>query len=143
MLDWTDYVRQNLRLGALQPARESEIIEDIAQQLEDVYQEALDSGLSESEAADRARDHISDWKAFSNEVAAKADGRMSPMDRWAEAECNDEPHLGFRFRVNGLWQDAVYGWRTLRRRPAFALLAIVILGLGIGATVTSFGILYA
>ena len=37
-----------------------------------------------------------------------------------------------------LAQDIGYAWRTLRRTPAFALVAILTLGLGIGATTTIF-----
>ena len=37
-------------------------------------------------------------------------------------------------------QDIAYAWRTLRRSPAFALVAILTLGLGIGATTTIFAI---
>ena len=37
-------------------------------------------------------------------------------------------------------QDLAYAWRTLRRSPAFAIVAILTLGLGIGATTTIFTI---
>ena len=37
-------------------------------------------------------------------------------------------------------QDLAYAWRTLRRSPGFAIVAIVTLGLGIGATTTIFTI---
>src|SRR5829696_156148 len=39
-----------------------------------------------------------------------------------------------------LIQDVAYAWRTLRRSPAFAIVAILTLGLGIGATTTIFTI---
>jgi hypothetical protein len=37
-------------------------------------------------------------------------------------------------------KDLVYAWRTLRRSPSFSLVAILTLGLGIGATTTIFTI---
>ncbi len=40
--------------------------------------------------------------------------------------------------MNTVGQDLRYAWRTLRRNPGFALLAVLTLGLGIGATTTIF-----
>src|SRR5215470_635049 len=36
--------------------------------------------------------------------------------------------------LGSLWRDARYGLRTLRRAPGFALTAILVMALGIGAT---------
>ena len=51
MPEWTKYIRQNLHLHGLRPDREAEIIEDLAQQLEDAYREALAGGMAEADAA--------------------------------------------------------------------------------------------
>lgn len=42
-----------------------------------------------------------------------------------------------------LWQDVRYGARTLRRQPGFSLIAILTLGLGIGATAALFSVIDA
>ena len=68
MPEWTKYIRQNLHLHGLRPGREAEIIEDLAQQLEDAYREALASGMAEAEAAALARQHVPDWDAFNREL---------------------------------------------------------------------------
>jgi putative ABC transport system permease protein len=43
--------------------------------------------------------------------------------------------------MNGFLQDVRYAWRGLRKRPGFALLAILILALGTGAATTMFTVI--
>jgi hypothetical protein len=44
--------------------------------------------------------------------------------------------------ITDLWQDLGYGARTLLKQPGFALLAVLILALGIGSTTTIFSAIY-
>jgi putative ABC transport system permease protein len=44
---------------------------------------------------------------------------------------------------SGIWQDVRYGARTLRRAPAFALVAIATLAIGIGGTTAAYSVLHA
>ena len=46
-------------------------------------------------------------------------------------------------RVEMLTQDLRYGWRLLLRRPGFTAVAIVTLGIGIGANITVFSLVNA
>src|SRR5437870_6380762 len=43
---------------------------------------------------------------------------------------------------SGFGQDVRYGWRVLRRQPAFTAIAILTMTLGIGASVTLFSVTY-
>ncbi|HYM10952.1 MAG TPA: ABC transporter permease, partial [Bryobacterales bacterium] len=43
--------------------------------------------------------------------------------------------------MHSLWQDLSYGWRGLRKQPAFAVLAVLTLALGIAAATTIFSVI--
>src|SRR6186713_2859951 len=68
MPDWKSFVRQHIHLTGLNPVREAELIEDVSQQLEDVYQESLKRGSTLLEAMALAQQHIPDWNKFSSEL---------------------------------------------------------------------------
>ena len=58
MPDWKDYVRKNLPPLTLGPERESEMVDEMAQHLEAVYEDSLADGSSEETAYRRAVCHI-------------------------------------------------------------------------------------
>ena len=64
MRDWAAYVRRRLHLPALNVAREAEIVEDLARQLDDAYRDTLSAGATEAEALARAERHVTDWSAL-------------------------------------------------------------------------------
>ena len=75
-MDWKKYVREHLPPLALEPERELEMADEMAQHLEAVYEDALRDGASEQEALTRATAHIKDWRLLECEI-----GRASCRER--------------------------------------------------------------
>ena len=60
-MDWKKYVRDHLAPLRLGPERELEMVDEMAQHLEAVYEDAIADGATEQEAYQRATAHIKDW----------------------------------------------------------------------------------
>ena len=75
MPDWKELVRGRLTPLPLEPRRREEVIEELSQQLEDAYNEALSAGASEPEAFRRSLAQFKDWESLRKDVfrAVKAE----------------------------------------------------------------------
>ena len=129
MPDWKVFVRTHLRLEAIE-TREDEIVEDLAQQLEAVYDEAVQNGFSEEEARSAAEQHIPDWQSFAREIATT---QKHSHDETIQIESQG------RF-YSGLWKDILFAKRMLLKNARFTLLAGLTIALGIAATAAIFSI---
>ena len=136
-MDWAAYVRRRLHLTDLDAAREAEIVEDVAHQLDDAYREALASGLAESDARLRAEGHIADWDALARELSASPRLRQPAVDRWS-AQLDDRAIA--RGRFGGILGDVRHGVRLMLKTPGFSALAILMLALGTGANAAVFSV---
>jgi hypothetical protein len=129
-MNWRQYVRSQLPALHVSAERETEIVEELAVQLESTYERARANGAGDDEARHIALAEIPDWPSFANTLARIERPHQQPPAAGA----------GPGGIMTGLIQDLRYAFRALKRAPGFAAVSIVTLALGIAATTIVYSI---
>ena len=169
MPDWRQLVRAEMPPLDLRPEREAEIIDELAQLLEDY---AVDEGLDvSSEAELRAWIHsqVPEWQDLAQEICRvdhPITSRLTSQDvrptapgsrAYSSTSWPNPTDQGNRLRtleqlprvrwkgapMERFLQNARYALRMIAKNPGFAVMAVITLGVGIGLNSAVFSVVNA
>jgi predicted permease len=131
MPEWKQIIRERLAGLKLEGAREVEIVDELAQHLEDRYEALRASGAPEAQAQQRALEELRDSQKLTEELLKI---RQRPA---TEPMGVPKHHGGY---MSGFVSDLKVAFRNMRTKLAFSLMVVGMLALGVAGNASIFSI---
>lgn len=133
MRDWRNEIRLAIAVLKLEPTRETELVEELSQHLQDRAEAMLASGLNAQEVDEALIQELRDPALITGLKAT-----MQPQTPLPPVGNESGGQLLAR-----IWMDLRYATRLLIQNPGFAVVVILSLALGVGANTAIFQLLNA